>query len=62
MAQVVAELPPLDDLGQPVPAVELAPFALSGDHQLERHGEAGLAAQVPLGAMAHGGEGAFDRV
>lgn len=44
LAQAVAELNPLDDLGQPVPAIELAPFALRGDHQLERHGEAGLAA------------------
>lgn len=42
LAQAVAELNPLDDLGQPVPAVEVAPFALRGDHQLERHGEAGL--------------------
>ena len=65
LAQAVAELNPLDDLGQAVPAVELAPFALCGDHQLERHGQAGLPAQAPLGAfgaMAHGGEGAFDRV
>jgi hypothetical protein len=42
LAQAVAELNPLDDLRQPVPAVEVAPFALRGDHQLERHGEAGL--------------------
>lgn len=65
LAQAVAELNPLDDLGQAVPAIELSPFALRRDHQLERHGEAGLAAQTSLGAfrvMAQGGKGAFDRV
>ena len=65
LAQAVAELNPLDDLGQPVPAVELAPFALCGDHQFERHGQTGLAAQAPFGAfraMTDRSEGAFDRV
>lgn len=65
MAQADAELNSLDDLRQPVLAIELAPFALRCDHQPERHGEAGLAAQTSLGAfraMTHGGECAFDRV
>ncbi|TKA94511.1 DUF4102 domain-containing protein [Cereibacter changlensis] len=65
LAQAVAELNPLDDLWQAVPAVELAPFALRGDHQFERHGQTGLAAQAPFGAfraMTDRGEGAFDRV
>ena len=65
MAEPVAELKPLDDLGQAVLAVEFAPFALRRHHQLERHGQPGLAAETPLGAfraVPDGGEGALDRV
>lgn len=38
----------LGDLGQPFQAVELAPFDLRGDHQLERRGEAGLEARARM--------------
>lgn len=65
MAETVAELKPPDDLGQAVLAVELSPFPLRRHHQLERHGEAGLAAQAALGAFGavpDGGEGALDRI
>ena len=65
MAEAVAELNPLDDLGQAALAVELAPFLLCRHHQLERHGQTGLAAEAPLGAFGavpDGGEGALDRV
>ena len=65
MAESVAELNPLDDLGQAVPAVEFAPFFLRRHHQLERHGQTGLAAEASLGAfcaMPDGGECAFDWV
>ena len=65
MADAVAELNPFDDLRQSVPAVEFAPFLLRRHHQLERHGQPGLAAEASLGAfraMPDGGEGAFDRI
>ena len=65
MAEAVAELNPLDDRGQAVPAVEFAPFLLRRNHQLERHGLPGLAAKASFGAfraMPDGGEGAFDRI
>lgn len=65
MAEPVAELNPLDDLGQAVSAVEFAPFLLRRHHQLEGHGQTGLSAEAPLGAfrsMSDGGEGALDRV
>ena len=51
LAEAVAELNPLDDLGQAVPAVEFAPFLLRRHHQLERHGQTGLAAEASLGAF-----------
>ena len=44
MAEPVAELNPLDDLGQAVLAVEFAPFLLRQHHQPEGHGQAGLPA------------------
>ena len=53
LAKAVGELNPLDYLGQPGPSVELAPFALRNDHQLERHGEAGLEAQ-PVSLLTNG--------
>lgn len=65
MAETVAELDPFDDFGQAVLAVEFAPFALRGHHQLERHGQPGLSAEAALGAfraVPDGSEGAFDRV
>ena len=65
VAETVAELNPLDDLGQAVLAVEFAPFLLRRYHQLERHRQTGFAAEAPLGAfcaMPDGGEGAFDRI
>ncbi len=65
MAKPVAELNPLDDLGQAILAVEFSPFLLGGHHQLVGHGQSGLAAEAPLGAfcaMPDGGEGAFDRI
>ncbi len=46
MAEPVAELNPLDDLGQAVLAVEFAPFLLRRHHQLERHGQTSLAAEA----------------
>jgi len=39
VAEPVAELTPLDDLGQAVLAVEFAPFLLRRHHQLEGHGQ-----------------------
>jgi hypothetical protein len=39
MADPIAELNPLDDLGQAVLSIELAPFFLLRDHQLEGHGQ-----------------------
>ena len=63
MAARVAELNPLDDLGQAILAVEFSPFLLGGHHQLEGHGQSGLAAVAPLGAFCpvpDGGEDAFD--
>ena len=65
MADPIAELNPLDDLGQAVLAVEFTPFLLRRHHQLECHGQSGLAAEAPFGAfcaMPDGGEGAFDRI
>ena len=65
MAEPIAELNPLDDLGQSILAVEFAPFLPRRHHQLERHGQTGLAADAPLGAfcaMPDRHEGAFDRV
>ena len=65
MAETVAELNPLDDFGQAVLAVDFAPFLLRRHHQLERHGQTGLAAEAPLRAfraMPDRCEGAFNRV
>ena len=65
MAKPVAELNPLDDLGQAILAVEFSPFRLGGHHQLVGHGQSSLAAEAPFGAfcaMPDGGEGAFDGV
>jgi hypothetical protein len=65
LAEPVAELNPLDDLGQSVSAVEFAPFLLRRHHQLEGHGQTGFAAEAALGAfraVPDGGEGALDRV
>ena len=65
MAEPVAELNPLDDLGQAVLAVEFAPFLLGRHDQLEGHCQSGLSAETPLGAFGavpDGGEGAFDRI
>jgi len=49
LAEAIAEFNPLDDLGQPVLAVKLAPFLLRRHHQPEGHGKPGLAAQASLG-------------
>ena len=65
MADPIAELNPLDDLWQSILTIELAPFLLGGHHQLEGHGQTGLAAEASLGAfgsMTNGGECAFDWV
>ena len=65
LADPIAELNPLDDLGQAILAVELAPFFLRRHHQLEGHGQTGFAAETSLGAlgaMPDGRECAFDRV
>ena len=65
MAEPVAELNPLDDLGQAVLAVELSPFLLRRHHQREGHGQPGLTAEASLGAFGSvpdGGEAAFDRI
>jgi len=48
LADAVAELNPADDLRQAVLAVEFAPFLLRRHHQLERHGQAALAAEVAV--------------
>ncbi len=50
VAEAVAELDPLNDLGQTVLTVETSPFILCRHHQLERLGKAGLAAQKPSAA------------
>ena len=65
MADSISELNPLDDLGQAVLTVELAPFFLRRDHQLEGHGQARFAAETPFGAfraVPNGRECALDRV
>ena len=48
MAETVAELNPLDYFWQAVLAVEFSPFLLRRHHQLEGHGQSGLAAEAPL--------------
>lgn len=65
MSDPVSELNPLDDLLQAILAVELSPFLLCGHHQLEGHGQPGLAAKASLGlrgAMPNGREGTLDWV
>ena len=65
MLDPVAELNPLDDLGQPVLAVEFAPFLLGRQHQLVCQCQRGLSAEAALGLgcpMPDGREGALDRV
>ena len=65
LAEPVAELNPLDDLGQSVLAVEFAPLLLRRHHQPERHGQPGLAAEASLGAFCavpDGRKGALDRI
>lgn len=47
MADPIAELNPLDDLGQAVLSIELAPIFLRRDHQLEGHG------QTPVSRLRH---------
>ena len=51
LADPIAELNPLDDLGQAALAVEFAPFLLRRHHQLEGHGQSGLAAKASFGAF-----------
>ena len=65
MLDPVAEFNPLDDFGQAVLAVELAPFLPGREQQLVRHGQRGLSAEAALGLggpMPDGGESALDRV
>jgi len=65
VAEPVPELNPFYDFGQAVLAVEFAPFALRRHHQLERHGQPGLAAEASLGAFCavpDGRKGALDRI
>ena len=65
MLDPVVEFNPLDDLGQPVLAVEFAPFLPGRQHQLVRHGQRRLSAEAALGfggRVPDGGEGALDRV
>lgn len=65
MADPVAELNPLNDFRQAVLTVKFAPFLLRRHHQLEGHGEPGLAAEASFGAlcsMSDCGKGAFDGV
>ena len=59
VAESIAELNPLDNLRQAVPAIEFAPFLLRRHHQPESHGESRVPAQAPLGslgAVPDGGE------
>ena len=63
MAEAVAELNPLNDFREAVLAVEFAPFPLRRHHQLEGHGQPGLAAEASFGAFSavpNGREGAFN--
>ena len=65
MLDPVAEFNALDDLGQPVLTIELAPFLLGRQHQLVGHRQRGLATQAAFGfggSMPDGGIGALDRV
>lgn len=65
LTEIVAELNPLDEFWEAVLTIELPPFLLGGEHQLESHGEAGLAAEAAFGAfhaVTNRGEGALDRV
>ena len=59
MAEPVAELSPLDDLGQAVLAVEFAPFLLRRHHQLEGHGQTGFAAETSFGVPRSRTRGTF---
>jgi len=62
---LVAELNPLDDLGEGVLTIEPAPFLLGGQQQLMGHGQCGLAAGAAFGlggSMPDGGKSALDRV
>ena len=45
----VAERNAFDQFGHAVAAIELSPLRLGRHHQLERHGQARLAAEAPLG-------------
>ena len=59
MLDPVAEFNPFDDFGQPVLAVEFAPFLLGRQHQLVGHRQRRLAAEAALGlggSMPDGGE------
>ena len=65
MLDPVAELNPLDDVGQAVLAVEFAPFLLGRQHQLVCHGQRGLSAEAAPGfggRVPDGGESALDWV
>jgi len=65
MAKAVAELNPCDGLGEAFLAIAFAPFLLHRHHQLERHDQAGLAAEAAIGAFCSvpdGGEDALDRI
>jgi len=63
VTETVAELNPLDDLGEAILAVEFSPFFLRRHHQLEGHGQPGFAAEasfVSFRAVPDGREGALD--
>ncbi len=65
MLDPVAELNPLNDLGQAVLAVKSAPFFLDRQHQLVGHGQRRLSAEAAFGlggSVANGCEGALDQV
>ena len=65
MLDPVAGFNPFDDFGQPVLAVEFAPFLLGRQHQLVGHRQRRLAAQAALGpggSVSDGGIGALNRV
>ena len=65
MLDPVVEFNPLDDLGQPVLAVEFTPFLPGRQHQLVRHRQRGLSVEASLGfggRVPDGGERALDGV
>ena len=65
MLDPVAGFNPFDDFGQPVLAVEFAPFLLGRQHQLVGHRQRRLAAEAAFGlggSMPDGGKCALDGV